>query len=89
MAPESRPTADFSPIESLMMPSPYNLRQLHADAGLPQGSGVLVTDDTEREVDKDWRQSRSSWSLCHIPIDGGYLPKTSGYLLPFLSLGMV
>ena len=45
--------------------------QLHADFGLARRGGALVADDTEREAGEDWRQGRSPWSLCHIPIGRG------------------
>ena len=42
--------------------------QLHADPGLAEGGGALVSDHAAGKAGEDRGQGRPPWSLCHFPI---------------------
>ena len=46
-------------------------RQLHADAGLAEGGGALVSDHAQGEADQDWCQGREPRPVRHFPTGGG------------------
>ena len=46
-------------------------RQLHADAGLAEGGGALVSDHAQEKADQDWCQGREPRPVRHFPTGGG------------------
>jgi hypothetical protein len=49
----------------------YNLGNFMRTLGLAEGGRALVSDHAARKAGQDRRQSRPTWSLCHLPIGRG------------------